>query len=529
MILFSKFEYPSKLNIVIILEFFKQYFLIFMILNRNWFTMIEMMVVVVIMGLFFVVISQFTQNSNIQQTNVDRLANHIYDSIRGARNNMLIGRGIFSWSTLIATDRRIISISNAKIDTIYESSSHTGIENSLLWPFYDNDANFRISDISVSSNPMLNDQTITWDYTGVTSAQIIVSPTADMTITAIKGWSGITTPVNTMRITAHYNGFEKSVMLNAPMGKVELVRWIWEMDYTMLPPPSVNSCSLSSPACLVSWWCNVVTLSPSSVNQWWVLDAPSCWFSCNPWYSGINCEIPPAYTCSITFPSCSTNSPATCSLTYLPVSIDQPWLKWAATCWFACTGWYTWPDCTTPPPVIGFETTWHIWAPGYGDGSNILKFNIIANAWARIDWGDATPIEMLPLTWVVAHTYGVSGDYTVKMSGITAFYRTDDWGWDNQYHGKLLSVDDWGGIAWTSMNGMFAYADHITSLPIGLPNTTSVTDMVSLFSNALLFDQDISSWCVISIGTKPADFDTNTPTPTFRNNVWKQPQWGAGC
>jgi Tfp pilus assembly protein FimT len=58
--------------------------------------MIEMMVVVVIMGLFFVVISQFTQNSNIQQTNVDRLANHIYDSIRGARNNMLIGRGIFS-------------------------------------------------------------------------------------------------------------------------------------------------------------------------------------------------------------------------------------------------------------------------------------------------------------------------------------------------------------------------------------------------------------------------------------------------
>jgi surface protein len=69
------------------------------------------------------------------------------------------------------------------------------------------------------------------------------------------------------------------------------------------------------------------------------------------------------------------------------------------------------------------------------------------------------------------------------------------------------------------MNGMFAYADHITSLPIGLPNTTSVTDMVSLFSNALLFDQDISSWCVISIGTKPADFDTNTPTPTFRNNV----------
>lgn len=124
----------------------------------------------------------------------------------------------------MATDSRIISISNGKIDTLYNSSTHSGTEASLPWPFYDNDARYQISDISVSSNPMLNDQTITWDYTGVTTAQIYVSPSADMTITATKAWSGITTPINTMRITANYNGFEKSVMLNAPMGKIEVVR-----------------------------------------------------------------------------------------------------------------------------------------------------------------------------------------------------------------------------------------------------------------------------------------------------------------
>ncbi len=520
---------------------------------KKWFTVIEIMIVILLMGLFFVVTSQFSNNSNIQQTNVDRLTNNIYDSIRNARNNMLIGRWVLSGSNLIATDRRVISISTSGISTTYSSITNTGTESTLIWPFFDNDSRYKISDISVSSSTMLSGQPITWNYTGVTSVQIIVSPTADMTITAIKWWSGITTPISTVRITASYDGFEKSIMLNTTMGKVEVVTWKWEKDYTMLPPPTVNSCSLSTPACLVSGWCTILSLAPTSVNQLWNLDTLSCWFTCSPGYSWTNCEIPPVFSCSAILPACATNTPATCNLVYLPVSIDQSWLKSSATCGFTCIAPYNWPNCTTPPPVVGFTTTWRIWIAPYGDASKTLQFMIMANAWARVDWGDASPIESLPLEWEASHTYNVSGDYTVKMSGITEFYKSannaDEW--LSQNHGKLLSVDDWGGIAWESMNSMFAYANNLTSLPEGDPNTSQVTDMSFMFANASrfsqslwfdttyvtnmqsmfkgasMFNEDLTGWCVSGIASKPIEFDAGTP-PGFQDPS-KQPQWWQAC
>ena len=529
---------------------------------KKWFTVIEIMIVILIMWLFFVATSQLTHNANIQQTNVDRLTNNIYDSIRNARNNMLIGRWVLSWSNLIATDRRIISISKSGIASTYGSTTNTGIESTLIWPFFDNDSRYQISDISVSSSTMLSGQPITWDYTGVTNMQITVSPSADMTITASKAWSGINTPIKTVRITASYDGFEKSIMLNAPMGKVEVVTWRWERDYTMLPPPTVNSCSASTPACITSGWCTTLSLAPTSVNQAWSLDALSCWFACSPGYSGTNCEIPPVFACSVTLPVCATNTPATCSLVYSPVSIDQAWLKWSATCGFSCTGGYSWPNCTTPPPVVGFTTTWMIGNSDYGNGSKILKFMIMANAWARVDWGDGSAIESLTLEWEVSHTYSISGQYTVKMSGITQFYASWDW-WSAPYHWMLISVDDWGGIAWRSMNRMFYWADNLTSLPtwseaspatLYTPNTsqvtdmslmfayasrfnqslwfldtTNVTDMRQMFMSASNFNQDLSQWCVSNIHAKPIEFDAGTPSPGFRNNTWRQPQWWQAC
>jgi hypothetical protein len=40
----------------------------------------------------YVVTSSFTKDSRIYQTNAERLANGIYDAVRLARNNMIIGR-----------------------------------------------------------------------------------------------------------------------------------------------------------------------------------------------------------------------------------------------------------------------------------------------------------------------------------------------------------------------------------------------------------------------------------------------------
>ena len=43
-----------------------------------------------------VAISYFTNDTRASQLNAERLASKIYDTVRLARNNMIIGRGVFT-------------------------------------------------------------------------------------------------------------------------------------------------------------------------------------------------------------------------------------------------------------------------------------------------------------------------------------------------------------------------------------------------------------------------------------------------
>jgi hypothetical protein len=51
-----------------------------------------------------------------------------------------------------------------------------------------------------------------------------------------------------------------------------------------------------------------------------------------------------------------------------------------------------------------------------------------------------------------------------------------------------------------------------------------VADMSSMFSGATSFNQNISSWCVTSIASKPSKFDTYSG---FEGQSALQPQWGT--
>lgn len=136
-----------------------------------------------------------------------------------------------------------------------------------------------------------------------------------------------------------------------------------------------------------------------------------------------------------------------------------------------------------------------------------------------VDWGDGTVEAYSSSITFLAHTYTTAGDKIIKMQGITRFY--------NGITGKLISVDDWGGIQWSSMCQMFDNAINLTSIPIVAPDLSHVTDMWAMFAStsvnqplndwdvskvndmfgmfrgAINFDQDISSWCVPLIPYKP--------------------------
>ena len=117
-----------------------------------------------------------------------------------------------------------------------------------------------------------------------------------------------------------------------------------------------------------------------------------------------------------------------------------------------------------------FTTVWRVGTTGYGNGSNTVSFSTMIGA--IVDWGDGT-VEKIT-TSTPSHTYAIAGDYTIKISSMTRFYNPVS---HSNSFGKLIAVTDWGGVKWTSMDYMFAYANNFNQIPTDAPDLSLVTNM----------------------------------------------------
>ncbi|NAS13339.1 BspA family leucine-rich repeat surface protein, partial [Poritiphilus flavus] len=174
-----------------------------------------------------------------------------------------------------------------------------------------------------------------------------------------------------------------------------------------------------------------------------------------------------------------------------------------------------------------FITTWDTNKPGTSNSSSIT---IPAVGTYDVDLGNDGTYELLDqsgtITLNVPLLNYTSGKIQVALrdaaSGngtLTAiqFNNTGD-------KEKLLSVDQWGSISWSSMQNafygcsnmevkatdapdlsgvsstdkMFGYASSFNA-DISSWNTANITDMNMMFWNATAFDQDISSWNTSSV------------------------------
>ncbi|GAB5472079.1 MAG: hypothetical protein Mars2KO_01780 [Maribacter sp.] len=133
-------------------------------------------------------------------------------------------------------------------------------------------------------------------------------------------------------------------------------------------------------------------------------------------------------------------------------------------------------------------------------------------------WGDGTVSENI--TESITHTYAAPGVYTVAISGFypTPYFNNGPAASDVK---KLLTVEQWGDVRWTTMGSAFLGCENLDVVASDVPdfsNVTSTTAMFadcrslignsyfedwdmsqvkfvsSMFQGAEVFNQDISNW-----------------------------------
>lgn len=145
-------------------------------------------------------------------------------------------------------------------------------------------------------------------------------------------------------------------------------------------------------------------------------------------------------------------------------------------------------------PQRPFITTWKTDNEGTTNDNQIMIGTKGDGYEYVIDWGDGSVDENIQGN--IVHTYSSIGTYTVSVSGRFPQLYFGEFSHDNQ---KLLSVDQWGDIRWLSMQKFFLGCINLVGNAADTPNLLEVTDMSEMFSNAKIFDQDISSWDVSSV------------------------------
>ncbi|MEM6643311.1 MAG: BspA family leucine-rich repeat surface protein [Bacteroidota bacterium] len=138
-----------------------------------------------------------------------------------------------------------------------------------------------------------------------------------------------------------------------------------------------------------------------------------------------------------------------------------------------------------------FITTWRttqsnesITIPTVGSGYNY-----------SVDWGDGQTDANV--TGNISHIFSSPGTYTVEITGdFPRIYFN--------YSGsraKILTVEQWGDIAWTSMDRAFFGCTNLRVPATDAPDLSLVTSLGRMFSNAHTFNENIDHWNVSNVVT----------------------------
>jgi surface protein len=107
-----------------------------------------------------------------------------------------------------------------------------------------------------------------------------------------------------------------------------------------------------------------------------------------------------------------------------------------------------------------------------------------------VDWNNDGIYDTTGVTGDITHDYGTAGTYTAAIKGsFPRIYFNN--GGDKL---KILSIEQWGNIAWTSMNLAFYGCNNLVCNATDAPDLSAVTDMSKMFFYAYAFNGNIGSW-----------------------------------
>ncbi|MBO6606671.1 BspA family leucine-rich repeat surface protein [Psychroserpens sp.] len=156
-----------------------------------------------------------------------------------------------------------------------------------------------------------------------------------------------------------------------------------------------------------------------------------------------------------------------------------------------------------------FVTTWKTDNPGSSSDTEITIPTFSGETYNyEVDWtydGGTFNAESTGVTGDITHDYGVTGTYTVAVRGTFPriyFNNSDD-------EAKILTVEQWGTNAWTSMENAFYGCENlnITNGSIDTPNLGAVTNMMNMFNGASSFNANINNWNTENVTNMNSTFE----------------------
>lgn len=149
-----------------------------------------------------------------------------------------------------------------------------------------------------------------------------------------------------------------------------------------------------------------------------------------------------------------------------------------------------WVDASGNDVGATFITTWQTTTASEAvqlpTGSGTYNYSI--------NWGDGT-VESLT-AGSPSHTYTTAGTYAISVDGTFPHFRMAN---NSTHRTKILTIEQWGDIAWTSMEDAFNGCSNLTYNALDAPNLSSVTNTSDMFRFATSFDGNLSSWNVSNV------------------------------